>query len=274
MKTTRVIVVGGGFAGIKVVREMANIPGISLTLISDQLDFRYSPALWRTATGGSKRESTIPILDLVAKVNNGRFVQAKVTKIDRAEKIIITEDGQKFDYDFCVLALGVVTSYFGIEGLDVFSYSIKSAHEVERLKRHLHEQLTHDHKFDKSYAIVGAGPTGVELAAALGEYLRKIAKRHKIRADKVKIELIEAADRILPSLSAKAAEKAGKRLEKLGVNVLTKQKVMGATKNTLKVDNRIVHTHTVVWTAGVTNNPFFKENYSSFDIHSTDFFGC
>lgn len=262
----KIVVVGGGFAGISAIRGLRNTEGIHITLISDQDEFRYSPALYRTATGRLKRESIIPLEDLVGDIPNSNFIQAKLARIDRSKRLLYTDDGQEIPYDYCILALGVVTSYFGIKGLDVFSYSIKSAAEIERLKRHLHEQLTQDHRPDKEYVIVGAGPTGVELASALGQYINRIAKFHQVRKGAVTIELIEAVDRILPTMPDKAGRIAAKELEKLGVVVHTNSKVMGETENTLRVDERSIATHTVIWTAGVSNNPFFQANASEFNL--------
>lgn len=260
-----VVIVGGGFAGVRVARKLHNVPGIKITLVSDSLEFRYSPALYRTATGGLKRVSSIPLLNLIKHLPHTKLLQAKVTKIDRDKRIITTTKGG-LNYDFCVLALGVVTSYFNIPGLDKFSYSIKSAHEVERLKRHLHEQMMSVEGPDRHYVIVGAGPTGVELAAEMGQYLKKIARKHKIRRSRLEIELIEAADRILPTMTPKASKIAHQKLKKLGVKVLVGQKVEAASKNTLKVSGRTIPTHTVIWTAGVVNNPFFQKNHSEFEL--------
>lgn len=261
-----IVIVGGGFAGIRVARELRNVPGARITVISDQVDFRYSPALYRTATGGLRRVSAIALKTLVHAIPRAEFVHAKIVDIDRSKRRLKAQDGRVFNYDYCVMAMGVITSYFNIPGLKTFSYSIKSAYEVERLKRHLHQQLINEQAFDKNYVIVGAGPTGVELAAAFGQYLNKIAKSHRIPQKKVVIELIEAADRVLPTMSPKASLIAHKRLEKLGVKVVTKQAVKAATRNSLKVGARSIPTHTVIWTAGVTNNQFYKKNGEQFAL--------
>jgi NADH dehydrogenase len=261
-----VVIVGGGFAGVRVARRLHNVPGVKITLISDQAQFRYSPALYRTATGGLRRVSTIPVSGMVGHLPHTTFVKAKMTKIDRKNRIITTTGGKTFHYDFAVIAIGVVTSYFGIPGLEDFSYSIKSAHEVERLKRHLHEQMTSSEGPDKHYVIVGAGPTGVELAAALGQYLKKTAKKHRISRSRLGIELIEAADRVLPTMTPGASKRAHAKLRRLGVKVMVGQKVEAATSNALKVSGRMIPTHTVIWTAGVTNNPFFRRSSTQFEL--------
>jgi NADH dehydrogenase len=261
-----IVIVGGGFAGLKVARDLRKVPDIKVTLISDSDEFRYSPALYRTATGGRKRESSIPLSTLVSGNGNTTFIQARIAHLDRKKQILHTYKGKVITYDYCIMALGVVTSYFGIPGLETFSYSIKSAAEVERLKRHLHEQLTKEHATDKSYVIVGAGPTGVELASALGQYLKRIAKMHHVRRNRVVIELIEAAPRVLPTMNESASRIAARQLKKLKVKILVNSKVEGETANTLKVDDRSIATHTVIWTAGVANNPFFQSNADQFKL--------
>lgn len=266
-RTAHVVIVGGGFAGVKVARELRDEGGVHVTLISDYEEFRYSPALYRTATGHMKRESSIPIASLFDGSENITFKKARIVSIDRKKRVIVTNTDEQINYDYCVLALGVVTSFFGIPGLEKYSYSIKSGREVEQLKRHLHRELIDEHALDKNYVIVGAGPTGVELAGALGQYLARIRKSHSIPHGKITIELIEAADRVLPAMKDRASRLATKRLEKLHVNVMTGRHVKGEAENSLNIDGRSIPTHTVIWTAGVTNNPFYKRNIGQFTLN-------
>jgi NADH dehydrogenase len=266
-KHLRVVIVGGGFGGIKLARELAGQAGISITLISDQLNFRYSPALYRTATGHRNKESSVPLKTLVADIPNLRLVHARAEHIDRTKRVITTGGGTKFEYDYAVLALGVATSFFGIEGLERYAYGIKSADEVDRLRAHLHQELVSNNALEKNYVVVGAGPTGVELAGALRYYLTRMAKRHNLKRNKVHIELIEAADRVLPAASLKASRLAARRLRRLGVKVQTNCRVLKETDSTLMAGDRSIPTHTVVWTAGVTNNPFFAANAKQFILN-------
>ena len=266
-RTAHVVIVGGGFAGVKVARELSDEGGVHVTLISDQDDFRYTPALYRTATGHTKRESSIPIDSLFVSQENVSFKKAVVTSIDRQKKTLTLQGGEQINYDYCVLALGVVTSYFGVPGLEKHSFSIKSAEKVIELKRHLHQQLTDNQAMDKNYIIVGAGATGVELACALGQYLGRIKKAHQIHSGKVTIELIEAAPRVLPAMSERASKLALQRLHKLRVKVMLASHVKAESDKSLNVDGRSIPTHTVIWTAGVTNNPFFKNNENQFSLN-------
>lgn len=261
-----VVIAGGGFSGIVAARHLAKNKKLKVTLITDDENFRYCPALYRVATGYLRRQATISIHDLLPQRDNLEIVIASVYRIDRQKRIIKTVGGKSYKYDYAVLCLGVVTSYFGIAGLEKYSYGIKSIEAINQLHNHLHEQMLQTHHLDKNYVIVGAGPTGVELSAGLINYLRFIAKNHGIKKHHIKLELIEAADRVLPTFDKRASPKTLKRLRRLGITVLVSKKVEGETVKSLNVDGRSIPTHTVIWTAGTINHPFYKDNEKQFQL--------
>jgi NADH dehydrogenase len=258
----KVVIVGGGFAGVKAALELSKDSRIKVTLISDRDHFLFYPTLYSTATGRSRLQSILPLDQLFSRTRV-KVVKDTVVSIDAIRRIIVTKD-QQLHYDKVVFALGVVTSYFGIAGLDRYSYSIKSAHEIERFKKHLHDELTDEKHFDKNYIVVGAGPTGVELSAALAHYLRSIAKCHKIRQKKVHISLVEAAPRVLPRLSEQASELVARRLKKLGIKVDINKKVEAEDDDSIQINGKDIPSKTVVWTSGVANHPFFAEHADLF----------
>ncbi|MDO8336066.1 MAG: FAD-dependent oxidoreductase [Candidatus Saccharibacteria bacterium] len=255
----QIIVVGGGFGGIKAALELSRNKEFEVTLISDKLDFRYNPTLYHTATGGLFRQSSIPLSEIL-EGGNINFINAKLTKLDRDTQSIELDTGKIISYDKLVLALGVVTNYFGIDGLSEYSYGIKSPEEVKQFKAHLHELLQDEGKPDINYIIVGGGPTGVELAGALPTYIRQIMKRHGIKNRRINVKLIEAAPRILPNSAEKVSAAATKRLKKIGVQVMVHKMVQALDEDSLMVSSKDIPSHTVVWTAGTSNNPFFKDN--------------
>ncbi|MCA9330104.1 FAD-dependent oxidoreductase [Candidatus Saccharibacteria bacterium] len=265
MHNTSVLILGGGFAGVKTARQLSKTPGINITLVSNDDTFRYGATIWRAATGFLKQDSYIPLKQLLP--NNVELIQDSATSIDRSKKTVTLASKKTIKYDFCVIGLGVVTSYFGIKGLEEFSYSVKTHKEFKAFRQHLHQELIDEKSLDKNYVVVGAGPTGVELAAALKGYLKQVAIHHKVRSKKVNMELIEAAPRILPTLSSVASKRALRHLQKLGVSVRTKTTVKGETKNTINIGDKIIPTHTVIWTAGVTCNPFFINNPKQFALN-------
>lgn len=266
-KKIKVLIIGGGFAGVKTARNLYKNNDLDITLITDQETFRYGATIWRATTGYLKNTSYMPILDLMPKSSNVILEIDKVERIDRKNQKVTTESGKTHSYDYCVIGLGVVTSYFGIEGLEKYSYSIKSSSGFDEFRSHLHDELTKENALDKNYVIVGAGPTGVELAAALKSYLKEIAGHHGIIKKKVNLELVEAAPRVLPTLLPKASEATYARLKSLGVRVMTDKTVKAETASSLKVDDTSIPTKTVIWTAGVTNNPFFNNNADQFNMN-------
>lgn len=262
----KILIVGGGFGGLVAARKLSKSTRVNVTLVSELDHFRYSPALYRVATGQRQRIAVIPLAEILpSKIN---FVKGEAERINRKNKVLILKDGTRLKYDAIILSLGVVTSYFGIPGLEELSYGIKTLEELEDLHRHLHHDLIKDQSFDANYIIVGGGPTGVELAASLGHYMRKLARQHKIRKRKVNLKLIEAQPRILPSMSKKAALRVSRKLNDLGVDIEIDSEVLYETTRTLRVDQQSIPTKSVIWTAGTVNNPFYEMNSSEFDINS------
>jgi NADH:ubiquinone reductase (H+-translocating) len=258
-KKERVVIVGGGFAGTKAALELAKCEDCEVTLVSDHSHFRYYPTLFLAATGGKRAGSRIRLSNILAG-SRVRFVRATATKLNREQKVLETQEGERFEYDTLVLALGNVTNYFGIPGLQEYSYGIKSSEEALRFKKHLHQQLSEQGKPDLNYVIVGGGPTGIELAGALPSYLQGIMDKHGVKERQLNIELVEAAPRLLPRSPEKVSNAVAKRLQSLGIQLMLDTAVKGETPDTLMAGEKPLQSHTVVWTAGVTNHPFFKEN--------------
>lgn len=261
-----ITVVGGGFGGVKVALELANDKNNQITVITDRPDFQYYPALFSTATGYRHLQSWVPLGVIFADKPNIRVVIDTITAIKPESEMLIGASGESYGYKKCILALGMVTTYFGIKGLDAHSYGIKSAEEIKRLKHRIYTDIAEEHKLDKRYVVIGAGPTGVELAAALGVYIRRLCERYNVSQKNLKVDLIEAAPRILPRMSERASRRVEKRLKKLGVNVQTSKAVESASEDGLVVSGKQVNSHTVIWTSGVANNPFFKSNSDYFTI--------
>ncbi|HTE21888.1 MAG TPA: FAD-dependent oxidoreductase [Candidatus Limnocylindria bacterium] len=256
MSKSKVVIIGGGFGGVKAALELANDPDFHITLIAEHADFRIYGTLYRVATGGSMKVASVPLSGIFVG-KNVHTVISKATSLDRQSRTVTAEDGQTFQYNALICALGVTTNYFGIKGLEEFAFGIKSPADALALKDHLHKQMVEEGRTDLNYVVVGGGPTGVELAGALPSYIKKIAKQHNAPKHKIHVDLVEAAPRVLPRMPKDISFRVKRQLRKSGVKVMVNKAVQAQTADALMVDSKPIRSHTVIWTAGVTNNPFF-----------------
>lgn len=258
MKKYKLVIVGGGFAGLKLAMELCEDTRFDITLITDRPDFRNYPTLYLTATGGKRMISSIPLHEL-CKGKPVNIIIDPVVGLDRQKKQVITKSKRRYEFDGLVLALGVVTNYFGIDGLETYSYTIKSPEGAELLKAHLHKQLVDTAKPDLNYIVVGGGPTGVELAGALPAYLDHMIKQHGLPKKRIHVDLVEAAPRLLPRSPRDVSRMVRRQLKRVGVRLYLGKTVQAQTADALMLNGKPVRSHTVVWTAGVANHPFFNE---------------
>ncbi len=258
-KPLRVTIIGGGFGGVRTARQLAKNPRNEITLISDREDFQYYPALYSSATGHSRLESWAPLGEIFANTPNVHVYIDTIDHISATGKTIRGSSGTEYSYDVLVMAIGVITTYFGIPGLENFAYGIKSEAEITKLKQRLFTDIAENHRLDRNYIIVGAGPTGVELAATLRTYIKQLCKRYGVKQHGINVRLVEAAPRVLPRSSELTSRVVANRLRKLGVDVQTGKKVEGADATSLTVSGKAIASHTVIWTSGVANNPLFSK---------------
>lgn len=261
-----ITIVGGGFGGVKTALELAKQHDATITLITNKADFQYYPALYGAATGRSHLESWVPLTTIFAGKKNVTIIHDTIEKIDSDKKALTGASGETYSYETCVLALGTVTTYFGIQGLETYTYGVKSADEIEELKQHIYADVVEGRGVDKRYIVIGGGPTGVELAAALGSYLKKLSKHLKVTESNMHVALVEASPRVLPRMSEKASASVLKRLEKLGVKVQTGKTVESAAEDLLTVSGELMTSDTIIWTSGVANHPFYKANAEQFEL--------
>ncbi len=259
-----IVIVGGGFGGVKAALELGKNSKNHITLISDKDTFQYYPALYSSATGHSHLESWVPLGEIFAGKTNIDVRMETAKKIDTAKKTITCQSGTVYQYERCIMALGSVTTYFNIQGLETYAYGIKSESEVHGLKQHLYQDIALKHEVEKHYVVIGAGPTGVELSAALGSYIKRLCEHYGVKDHGIHIDLVEAAPRVLPKMNERASRKVEKRLKQLGVNVMTGKSVQSETADEIMVSGKPIKSHTVIWTSGVMNNPFYQDNKDQF----------
>lgn len=252
----KVVVVGGGFAGVKAALELSKRGVGPVTLISDTTYFLYHAVLYATVTGKSYAESVVPLAEIFERTTNVTVVQDTLTSIDPSRKTVSCTK-KNYSYDKLVLALGSVNNYFNIPGVEQHSYSMRTLDRVVEFHDHIMKDV-YDGRLDKQYVIVGAGPTGVELAGSLKVYLDRLSMIHHIKHPNVRVTLVEASPRVLSTGSKTGSRKVLDRLRSMGVTVHLNHRVEKLSDDFVVIDGKQVHTKTAVWTSGVANNPFFS----------------
>lgn len=265
MKKTKVVIVGGGFGGVKTALMLANNPAFDITLISLTGNFEYHGALYRSATGHSPLEVVIPLRDIFKRARNVQIVLDKIVHVNAVRRCVTSELGNIYDYDYVVFAMGNVVNYFGIKGMDKHSMSMATISDTIALRQKLIE-LARGRKEELYIAIIGAGPSGVELAGELGSFMKKVAHSHGKAHKKLKLMLIEGADRVLPMMNEKASKKAKHRLKKLGVQIHLNTIVNACEPGKVCMKSGDLDADLIIWTAGSKPVDFYSQFPSIFPL--------
>lgn len=262
-----IVIVGGGFGGVKAALEISKRKLGSVTLISDEPYFLHHASLYSTATGHSFAESVVPLTDMFANHADVKVVQDTMKSIDPDRKLVI--GSKNYSYDVLIIAIGSVTAYFNINGVAKHAYGIKTLEEVREFNHHVKDEIMTQRHLDRHYVVIGAGPTGIELAGALKGYIKRLMTLSKMGDyQKLRVSIIEATDRILPRSSVTASQIVTKRLKKIGIEVLVNHKVEAMDRDFITVDGKKVSTKTAIWTSGLMNNPFFTQHQHYFKLSS------
>jgi NADH dehydrogenase len=263
-----VVVVGGGFGGLAAARGLGGAPGIDVTLVDRRNHHLFQPLLYQVAMAGlSPAEIAAPIRSLLSAQRNVSVRQDEVRSVDAAARELETAHGS-LRYDVLVLACGARHAYFGHEAWEEHAPGLKSLEEATEIRRRVlsayeRAEMETDPARQKmllTFVVVGGGPTGVELAGALGEMSRFTLARDFRRIDPAlaRVLLIEAGPRILPSFSAEQARRATRDLEGLGVQVWTASAVTGVDAEGVDVGSERIQAATALWAAGVQASPLGK----------------
>lgn len=257
----RVVIVGGGFAGINCAKRLGREPRLEVLLVDRRNHHLFQPLLYQVAMAGlSPAEIAAPIRGMLARYRNTRVLQAEVQQVDLDGRKVITNRGE-FEYDTLVLAAGAQHSYFGRNEWEVNAPGLKTIEQATEIRRRVlsafeRAESERDPKEQRAlltFVVVGGGPTGVELAGAIGEMSRfTLASDYRnIDPARTRVILVEAGERILPSFDSDLTAHATRDLQKLGVEVWTKRKVTNITETGVTVDEEFIPTYTALWAAGV-----------------------
>lgn len=251
---------GGGFAGVKTALELANDPHFDVTLITPRSRFEYHGAMYRSATGKSPLEVVVPMSEIFSHALNVRVELDSLAELRPQTKEVEGESGRSYEYDYLVMAVGYVVNFFNIPGMAEYSESMYNITDAIKLRHRLVGLFRANHGKSISINVIGAGPTGVEIASDINNFARVVAGKHGSPHIPVHVRLIEASDNVLGMLSKHSSKIAEKRLLELNVELNLSTRVTRCTKTTVHTDKGTFESDVTIWTAGNKANPLFA-NY-------------
>lgn len=260
-----VVIVGAGFGGLAAAKRLAG-RDVDVTLVDRRNHHVFQPLLYQVATAAlSPADIAGPVRAIFSRAENVRVVLDEVTGVDTSARRVLLSGGRVLHYDRLILATGARHSYFGHDDWADHAPGLKSIEDALAIRRKVLLALERaETETDRqrrqallTFVVIGAGPTGVEMAGAIAELARRSVSRdfRNITPRCSRVILIEAGERVLPSFPAKLAEKAKRSLEKLGVEVRTHAPVTDIGDGYVEFRNELILARTIIWAAGVQASP-------------------
>lgn len=264
-KRFKIVIIGAGFGGIKMVKGFHKKP-VDVLLIDRHNYHNFQPLMYQVATGGLEPGNiAYPVRRIFRKYKNVDFRMAEVLKVDRSNNEVITSMG-RMDYDFLVIASGSENSYFNFEPVKDKLLTLKSIPEAiqmrNRIFQNLEFALANNRKQSieeiMNIAIVGGGPAGIELAGALAEMRKHVLPKEfpELPLSKMSVNLYQSGPQLLAGMSEEASQKSLEYLQEMGVNVFLNTRAKNYSNKRLELsDGSSFVTNTVIWSAGVKGAP-------------------
>ena len=263
----RVVIVGGGFGGLYAARALRKAP-VAVTLVDRSNHHLFQPLLYQVATAAlSPAHIAVALRRVLRRQKNAAVIMGEAVAVDLKARRVVLRDGA-VDYDFLILATGATHSYFGHPEWEAYAPGLKSLEDAVTIRRRVllayeaAEREPHpEHRAALlTFVVVGAGPTGVELAGALAEIARHVLTRDFRHIDpaSARVVLIEAGPRVLPAFAPDLSAAAQKRLEAMGVQVRLGGAVTGIDAEGVSVGSERIASRCVLWAAGVQASPLAR----------------
>jgi NADH dehydrogenase FAD-containing subunit len=271
-KRPRVVIVGGGFGGLAAAKALGKAP-VEVILIDRTNHHVFQPLLYQVATSVlAPSQMSSPIREVLRRQKNTTVIMGEVTGVDKAQRCVFVNDADREQvsvrYDYLILATGARHSYFGHDEFEKFAPGLKSLADAVGIRNKIlsaFEQAEAEEDVDLhrdllTFILVGAGPTGVEMAAALAIFVRKSLRSDFRRIDptSARIVLVDAARKVLGTFAPSLSEAAEFHLQKLGVEMHLGHAVEKIDSEGVIIAGERIASKTVIWTAGVTPSPAGK----------------
>ena len=263
-----IVIIGGGFAGLYTARGLKHVPA-DVTVVDRHNYHLFQPLLYQVATAGlNPSDIAAPIRSILRRQRNVNVVLGEAVSVDAAQKRVNLDDGSTLTYDFLVVATGATHSYFGHPEWEQYAPGLKTIDDALEIRRRVllafeaaeREEDPAVQKALLTFVVIGAGPTGVELAGTLAEIARKTMVRdfRRIRPESARVILLEGRERVLPPYPPDLSEKARQQLVELGAEVITDAIVTDINDREVRFGDRTIATRTVLWGAGVQASPLAR----------------
>lgn len=266
MNEPHVVIIGAGFGGLYAAKQLKG-ERVRLTIIDRRNFHLFQPLLYQVATAAlNPADIASPVRSILHDQKNATVILGDVSAIDTENKVVVMPD--TLPYDYLILATGATHSYFAHPEWERFAPGLKTIEDALEIRRRVLLAFeSAEREMDEAvqrawltFVIVGAGPTGVELAGALSEIARNTMVRdfRRINPSSARVILLEARDRVLPPYPPKLSQKAADQLKELGVEVMTDAIVTNIDDRSVTIGDKKIETRTVLWGAGVQASPLAK----------------
>ncbi len=261
-----VVIIGAGFGGLSAAKALAKAP-VDITLIDKQNHHLFQPLLYQVATAAlTPAEIAVPIRAVLRGQKNVQVVMDEVRGVETAAKEVICDSGTRHRYDALIIATGAQHSYFGHDNWAAHAPGLKTLQDAYQMREKLLfafeqaellvESDPEKAKAYQSFVVIGAGPTGVELAGAISELARSVASDFRaLDPDQTRVVLVEAGERVLPGFAPKLSARALRDLESLGVEVQVRTRVTDIAAGEVVTDHGVIKAENCIWAAGVQASP-------------------
>ena len=271
----QVVIIGGGFAGLDAARRLRKVP-CEVTIVDRHNHHVFQPLLYQVATAGlSPGDIASPIRWILRKQARLRVLLANVEQIDTTAKQLVLDGGDRLAYDYLIVAAGATHSYFGHDEWGEAAPGLKTLDDALAIRRRLLLAFEEAEREPNpvyqrrllTFVIIGGGPTGVELAGALGEIARQALRLEFDNVDPAiaRIILVEAGPSILPSFPEGLRESARRALLRLGIAVRVGSAVTKVAPEAVWIGDERIEAHTILWAAGVAATPLSRDLASNLD---------